>query len=115
MDRSIIHHHHGLFFDGLAKGIKTSDHQLCIDAALHTERHQLVVGVEESQDIEPLAFGRWNLYGLSYRLPGVRDRGVKGKTGFIIIEQIKDAGALFFLTLPGLFQRLQRPAGCVWI
>ena len=56
MDRGIINHNHSFLGDGIAKSIKASNHNVCVNAAFHTEEDQIVIGVEEPQDIETLAF-----------------------------------------------------------
>ena len=56
MDRGIINHNHSFLGDGIAKSIKASNHNVCVNAAFHTEGDQIVIGVEEPQDIETLAF-----------------------------------------------------------
>ena len=115
MDGGIIDHHHGFLGDGIAKGIETADHQLGIHIPFHAERYQVVVDIEETQDIETLAFCRGDFYSPSHRLPGVRDRGIKRKTGFVKINQINQADLLFFLTPEGFFRPLERLVRLVWI
>ena len=118
MDRGIIYHHHGLLGDGITKGVKASDLParsaqagdcVCVNAAFYTERRQIIIRVEKSQNIEALAFCGGYLYGLSNRLPGVGNVRVQRKSGFIIIEQIKRSALVFFLTLQALFSPLQTP------
>ena len=115
------------------KKIKTSDHNLTRNPALHTERGEVIVCVEKSQNIEAFALGHRHPYGFTYRLPSVGNTRIQRKSSFVKVipvclsacghaqagvrrtgRQVKRSGLMFFLTLQSLFSPDQTPHHLVW-
>jgi len=99
MDGRIVDNNHGFSGDRLAKKIKTPDHNIGRNTALHAKRGEAIIGVEKSQNIEALAFGSRHFYRFTYRLPGIGNTRVQRKSSFVKVIQVKRSGLMFFLTL----------------
>ena len=103
MNERSIDNNHGFSDDRLAKKIKTSDHHVGGNTALHTERGEIIIGVEKAHHIEPLSLGGGYLNGFSFGLPGIGNTRIQRKARFVKVIQVKRSGWLFFLTLLSLF------------
>lgn len=48
VDGRIVNNNHSFFRNRLAKKVKTSDHNICGNTALHTEGSEIIVCIEKS-------------------------------------------------------------------
>jgi len=87
VDGGIVHDHHGLFRHRLTKRIKTGNHHTRVDRLFKHRGMQIIVAIHKPSHIDPpLAPGR-QLDDALWLLPGVGNRGIKRKAGFIkVIE-----------------------------
>ena len=105
MDRCIVYDHHRLFREHVTKGVKTGDHHARVDGAFKQKWLPVVLAIQQPEHIEPPRFPGRQLDDAVGLLPGIGNRGIKGKARFIKIIQ-RDL-ALVFLVL----QRFQFPFG----
>ena len=77
MNGRIVDNDNSFSGDRLAKKIKTPDHRVGGNTALHTERGEIIIGVEKAQHIEPLPLGGRYLNRFSLRLPGIGNTRVQ--------------------------------------
>src|SRR6266511_1626711 len=97
MDGGIVHDHNGLFGDRATKRIKTGNHHACVDRLFKPIGMQIILAIHKPQDIDPtIAPGRQfdDALGL---LPGVGNRGIKRKAGFIKIIEVNLSFVFLFL------------------
>ena len=88
MDGGIVHDHNGLVGDGATKRIKTGHHHACVDRLFKHRGMQIIVAIHKPSHIDPpIAPGR-QLDDALWLLPGVGNRGIKRKAGFIKVIEI---------------------------
>ena len=97
MDGGMVHDHHGLLGDRATKRIKTGNHHACVDRLFKHIGMQIILAIHKPQDIDAtIAPGRQfdDALGL---LPGVGNRGIKRKAGFIKIIEVNLSFVFLFL------------------
>jgi hypothetical protein len=93
----MVYYNNCLFLDRFAKRITTGNHHSGVYRLVKHRGMHIILSMHKPSDIYPAIFHGRQLYHGARLLPGIRDRGIKGKSGFI--KRIESDFSLVFLFL----------------